>query len=214
MSQVSNIDDSLYLENNKKQRQTGNSSLGKDDFLKLLMVQLQNQDPLNPMEDKDMIAQMATFSTLEQQINMTAAIEELVQVQYASQMIGYHSFVGKEIKWHKIEADQDKPDEPPVVIEGTGKIVSVQFKEGGVEFTLEDGTKLEPGNISEIIGGTTSSGNSLVEASQLIGHKVTWEKEGAEQTATVQSVSMKDGNIWLHLDNGEKIAASALTKIE
>ena len=48
------ITSDLYLSNRDTQvKQTGNSSLGKDDFLKLLIAQLQNQDPMNPMEDKD-----------------------------------------------------------------------------------------------------------------------------------------------------------------
>ncbi|OZI11559.1 flagellar hook assembly protein FlgD [Bacillaceae bacterium SAS-127] len=217
---MTKIDSSYYLPDKSNERKTGNSSLGKDEFLKILMVQLQNQDPLSPMEDKDFIAQMATFSSLEQQVQMTAAINQMAQVQYSSQMISYNSFVGKEVKWHKIEENKEPSEDgtkpEPIVTEGTGKIVSVQFKDGGVEFTLADGTKLEPGNISEIKGGAGASlgGNSLVEASQLIGRKVTWEKEGAEQTASVQSVSIKDGTIWLHLDNGEKISSSALTKIE
>lgn len=221
---MTKIDSSYYLPDKSNERKTGNSSLGKDEFLKILMVQLQNQDPLSPMEDKDFIAQMATFSSLEQQVQMTTAINQMAQVQYSSQMISYNSFVGKEVVWHKIgestetdgETGEGDEENKPVVTEGTGKIVSVQFKDGGVEFTLADGTKLEPGNISEIKGGAGASlgGNSLVEASQLIGRKVTWEKEGTEQTASVQSVSIKDGTIWFHLDNGEKISSSALTKIE
>jgi len=47
-----------------------NSNLGKDEFLKLLVVQLANQNPLEPMNDQDFIAQMAQFSSLEQMQNL------------------------------------------------------------------------------------------------------------------------------------------------
>ena len=40
-----------------------NAILGKDDFLKLLVTQLQHQDPMNPMDDKDFMGQMAQFSS-------------------------------------------------------------------------------------------------------------------------------------------------------
>lgn len=64
-------------------------TLGKDDFLKLLVTQLQHQDPLAPMEDKDFIAQMAQFSSLEQMKNMNTS----VQVTQAA------SFIGKQVTW-------------------------------------------------------------------------------------------------------------------
>lgn len=52
---------------------TAKSSLGKDDFLKMLVTQLKNQDPLKPMDDTSFIAQMAQFSSLEQMKNMNSA---------------------------------------------------------------------------------------------------------------------------------------------
>lgn len=45
--------------------------LGKEEFLKILIAQLQNQDPLSPVDDKEFIAQLAQFSTLEQMQNMS-----------------------------------------------------------------------------------------------------------------------------------------------
>ena len=66
-----------------------NNELGKDDFLQLLVTQLQHQDPLAPMEDKDFIAQMAQFTSLEQMKNMNNA----VQITQAT------SYIGKQVTW-------------------------------------------------------------------------------------------------------------------
>ncbi|MBP5176918.1 MAG: flagellar hook assembly protein FlgD [Treponema sp.] len=56
---------------------TTTQSLGKDDFLKLLICQMQNQDPTDPMDNTEFIAQMAEFSTLEQMTNMNTNFERL-----------------------------------------------------------------------------------------------------------------------------------------
>src|SRR5205807_8984828 len=66
-------------------------SLGNQDFLKLLMAQLQNQDPMKPMDDTQMIAQMAQFSALEasQQLNATMqATNNMQSVAQAGGLIG------------------------------------------------------------------------------------------------------------------------------
>jgi flagellar basal-body rod modification protein FlgD len=55
---------------------TNKSAMGRDEFLKMFVAQLKNQDPLNPMDGKDMAAQLAQFSTVEQLIAMNKSIDE------------------------------------------------------------------------------------------------------------------------------------------
>jgi len=54
---------------------TNSKAMGRDEFLKMLVAQLKNQDPLNPMDGKDMAAQLAQFSTVEQLIAMNKTLE-------------------------------------------------------------------------------------------------------------------------------------------
>ncbi len=80
---VTSINTGTVSESSTTTRKTGDE-LGKDEFLKILITQLENQDPLNPMDDKEFIAQMAQFSSLEQMQNVAAA----TLTQQATSMIG------------------------------------------------------------------------------------------------------------------------------
>lgn len=64
----------------------GPKPLGQSDFLKLLVTQLQHQDPLKPVENQDFIAQTAQFSQLEQMSKLVSLMEKSVTLQEAAQI--------------------------------------------------------------------------------------------------------------------------------
>lgn len=211
---MNTIDSSLLLSSYQaKQRKTGSDILGKDDFLKILMTQLQNQDPMNPMQDKDFVAQMATFSTLEQITNMGKSIDKFVQMEQQNKLISYNQFVGKSVTWNKI-VPSEYPNGQPTVENGTGIVTSIEFKDDSVYLILEGGIKLEPGNISQV--NQPGPANSIIAASELIGKKVTWlNGDKQEVSAIVKSVGMKDGKTEFEVDDkdGTKISSNEIIKI-
>jgi flagellar basal-body rod modification protein FlgD len=72
------------------------SKLGKDDFLKLLVAQLQHQDPLNPSDNNEFMGQLAQFSALEQMTNVSASLERLT---VSSQLTQGASLFGRTVTY-------------------------------------------------------------------------------------------------------------------
>jgi len=81
----------------KQQIQSDKSSLGKDDFMTLLVAQLQAQDPTNPMEAQDFSAQLAQFSTVEQMFNVNDNLEALQESQIALNNNSVLNLIGKTV---------------------------------------------------------------------------------------------------------------------
>ncbi len=71
--------------------------LGLDDFLTLLVAQLQNQDPLNPTDSTEFTAQLTQYSQLEQSINMNNNMEELLDIQRSSDRLSALSLIDKQV---------------------------------------------------------------------------------------------------------------------
>jgi flagellar basal-body rod modification protein FlgD len=80
----------------------GGSVMGKEDFLKLMLAQLQNQDPLSPMEGTEFAAQLAQFTSLEQLMNLNDSMDTSINANYyLTQSINNTlaaTLIGKEVK--------------------------------------------------------------------------------------------------------------------
>lgn len=135
---TTSIDSNLLLSSKVSDQKKTSSVLGKDDFLKILITQLQNQDPLNPMQDREFISQMATFSSLEQMTNMNQALTEFIQIQNQHSIIQYSEMIGKQVEYKTEEG------------EGTGIVKSVRFNGSDVLIELENGLEVISSNIQKI----------------------------------------------------------------
>lgn len=85
-----------YNVQNNYKREPMKDALGKDEFLKLLTVQMSHQDPLAPMDNKDMIAQLAQFSSVEQMTQVNKTLEGMSN--FYKEQNGY-SMLGRNIEF-------------------------------------------------------------------------------------------------------------------
>ncbi|CUB20368.1 flagellar basal body rod modification protein [Bacillus cereus] len=102
------------------------------------MTQVQNQDPLNPVDDKEFISQMATFSSLEQMMNMNKTMTQFVENQ--DPFTSYVDLLGKEVSWTDGQSTTDK----------TGTVSSVKHSKGNYYLILDDGTEINPWNVMSV----------------------------------------------------------------
>ncbi|MFJ5963385.1 flagellar hook assembly protein FlgD [Bacillus sp. NPDC093026] len=118
-------------------------TLGRDQFLKILLTQLQNQDPTNPIDDREFVTQLATFSSLEQQMNMNESIGQLNKVMstfvaHQDPFTTYVGWIGKEV----IGKKDDK--------EISGTVKSVKNINNEYFLVLDDGTKVSPWDVTTV----------------------------------------------------------------
>ena len=116
--------------------QAANGMMGKNDFLKLFVAQLQHQDPMNPMQDSDFMGQMASFSTLEQVSNMATENAKIAQNLSSSTAIG---LIGRTVTY--TDADD---------VEHTGRVESVKTTDGKPSLTVGGVENVDPSSITQV----------------------------------------------------------------
>lgn len=122
------LDDLTYNSTTKTVNTRGSSELGKDEFLKLLVCQMQNQDPLNPQSDSDFIAQLAQFSSLEQMTNLNSTVSNT----------SAYSLVGKEVIVQKTDSSGKTTEVRGTVDSVIMKNGDAMLSIGGVTYSIDD----------------------------------------------------------------------------
>lgn len=110
LGQVLNeVADPNYKAAKTKVRGVGNNELNKDAFFKLMLAQLKQQDPTNPLKSHEMAAQLAQFSSVEQLSNMNETLTKMSQAD-GNQKFDVLSLIGKKVSGDSSEIDRKKGD--------------------------------------------------------------------------------------------------------
>ncbi|MDR3332646.1 MAG: flagellar hook assembly protein FlgD [Synergistaceae bacterium] len=133
-----------------KKENTGDT-MGKDDFLKLLVAQLTHQDPTNPMQDTEFVTQLAQYSGLEQQMNMNTNLEKLIASNNATTTAAAVSLIGTVVGYTGEDGTLK-----------TGLVTFLDIVAGQVNLYLHDGSYI-PFSSVEQIGIMADSGTGTDE---------------------------------------------------
>ena len=217
---ISSIPESFRtLESTQQKEIARTSTLGQEDFLKLLMTQLQNQDPMEPMDNGEFMGQMAQFSTVQGVTEMGESIDGLVSIYQGQQMSANASMIGKKAlvdgNWAQLEGGKlagaidlttaandlrvDVKSETGELMASIGlgsKMAGVQeFSWDGIK---QDGTTAPEGNYY-LSASAVRDGQSTVPAMQVYG--------------TVNSVQMKGGEVTLNVSGQGNVSFNSVKRI-
>ena len=105
------------------------NTLGKDAFMRILVTQMKNQNPLEPLKDTEFIGQMAQFSSLEQLTNLNQAMNQFVGLQGKQSLTEHADLLGNTVYWEQEVNGQ--------LQSGEGIVKAVSIKNGELIVELE-----------------------------------------------------------------------------
>lgn len=132
MSDISGVTGNTSTTANTGSSALKTDAMGKDAFFKMLVAQLQNQDPLNPMDGTAFAAQLAQFSSLEQLTNLNSALTAQ-NLNFANLLNAQSvNLIGKEVTANRADAATSEATSV------TGEVTAVQFKKGAIYLTVNN----------------------------------------------------------------------------
>lgn len=163
MTSISDI--SSIVNGNSTATDTSNSSeLGQEDFLKLMTVQLQNQDPFKPMEDGQFIAQMAQFSTASGIGELQESFAEFASSINGNQILEYSNLIDREVMINSDVGYFDGSDELNANIEIPASLSNLSVRVYSESGALIDSVELGPQSAGQVgfeWDGTDSNGTDM-----------------------------------------------------
>ena len=199
---------------------TGDSTLGKDDFLQILVAQLQAQDPLAPMEGQEFASQLAQFSSLEQLTNVNGNLEASQAFDVAMSNNSAIALIGKNVDapGDTIDLKAGEVESLSFSLDGDATDVSIDiFDSTGAKVSSIDLGAQSKGLREYVWSGTDSSGALLpagnytfsITASDSVGNFVPTETYAA---GLVTDVIFEDGQAYA-IVNGQKLAVNEISKV-
>lgn len=196
--------------------------LGKQDFLKLLVTQLQHQDPMDPTDPAQFVSQLAEFTSLEQLVNIRDGLDLLSVAQASGTSAQLVGFVGREIELRDDQVTLDAQASPvdlQFTLSGQAADVQVVVKDadGQVVRHLDAGA-LGDGAQAVTFDGKDDNGNPLA-AGDYTFEVVAKDADGGavdastRSTGVVASVTFEDGYPELVLEDGRKVALGQVTAV-
>lgn len=187
---------------------SSSSTLGKDDFLALLLVELQTQDPTDPMDSDKILTQTAQLASLEASENTTAALEDLAEQLSASTDFNAVSTIGKMASLGSSSVPYEGEEItyevyfPTAIKDGT---LTIKDSDGNTIKTVDLGDEAagESGVVSFTWDGKDSDGNLVDNGNYSITATYTDANGASKDTAVgvypVESVRYYDGETYLKL---------------
>lgn len=187
--------------------------LGKDDFLNLFVTQLQNQDPLDPMDDTQTLAQLAEFSSLEQLTNINTALADLTDTLTQQAMTGAVSYIGKDVMAGGYMISKDGADVSDVTYTvplDAESVTAMVFDEDGNIVKTVDLGKMDAGEYDFLWDGSGNDGSDLDDGIYSIAFAAETAEGEPMSVSTmvsgrVSGVSQSGGSTILQLDDGREV---------
>lgn len=175
-----------------------------DQFLSLLTTQLQNQDPLAPMDSTEFTNQLVQFSQVEQQINQNKKLDSLVQLQLSNAFSASLGYVGLDVRYLSSEFPYDGQTPVDVSYAITGDAVSarVNVMDSAGKLVYSGNVDADSGSHNFVWDGKSTGGAQLPEGTYSIRIDALDADDAPVKTSTVvtgrvRGVETQNGSIFL-----------------